>query len=389
MGMRTRTYRARSMREALEKVREDLGGEALILGSREVVRRRFWGRAPRVLVEVDAALPSSGLEAGGGVVDSGARRGSGADSAGAGVLPNAQATRAAVGQELGQIHALVEAVTRSGRIDHLIPDLPPSLIAAYAALLESDAPEILARRLVRLAAEVLEPEQLSDPRMVTRAIREALADMIPTAPPIPLGGGRRIIALVGPTGVGKTTTVAKLAANLKLSSSARIGLLTVDTYRIAAVEQLRTYAEIIDIPLAVADEPAAMRPALESLGDTDLVFIDTAGRSPKDELKIRELAEFLEQAQPDQVHLVLAATSSPQSLRAAVDRFAPTGVNRFILSKLDEVEQPGALLAAVALSTKPLSYITTGQTVPDDIEPADRHRLARIIVGQDVLAVNS
>ena len=97
----------------------------------------------------------------------------------------------------------------------------------------------------------------------------------------------------GPTGVGKTTTVAKLAANFKLAHGARVGLVTVDTYRIAAVEQLKTYAEIIDLPLAVVNDPAEMPRALDELGDVDLVFIDTAGRSPRDEVKIRELAEFL------------------------------------------------------------------------------------------------
>ena len=120
-----------------------------------------------------------------------------------------------------------------------------------------------------------------------------------------------MVALVGPTGVGKTTTVAKLAANFKLAHGARVGLVTVDTYRIAAVEQLKTYAEIIDLPLAVVNDPAEMARALDELGAVDLVFIDTAGRSPRDEVKIRELAEFLRQARPDEIHLVLERRRRP------------------------------------------------------------------------------
>ncbi len=372
--MRSKTYRARTMKEALARVRKDLGGDALILGSREARRKGLFGLSRKTLVEVDAALPA-------------------ADSAAVSVktpslaqAPSPSRLEQTFGADLTRLHAMVQALSQAGRIDHLLPDLPPALAPAYAALLESDAPEILARRLVRLAAERLEPDELDHAQAVARALRDALAEMIPIAPPIPIGGPRRIIALVGPTGVGKTTTVAKLAANIKLTTAARVGLVTVDTYRIAAVEQLRTYAEIIDVPLAVAADPREMKTALEELGDVDLVFIDTAGRGPRDEVKIRELAEFLEEARPDQIHLVLSAAAAPRSLRAAVDRFAVAAVNRIILTKLDELEAPGALLGAVALSTRPISYLTTGQTVPDDIEPANRDRLARLILGQEPLA---
>lgn len=362
--MRSRTYRAGTMKEALARVRRDLGGDALILGSREVRRPRFMGIARRSVVEVDAALPAVVARA-------------------AAVAP--PKLDEGFGSELARLHAMVQALSKAGRVEHLLPDLPPALAPAYAALLESDAPEILARRLVRLAADRLEPDDYEHPAAIADALRNALAEMIPIAPPIALGGPRRIIALVGPTGVGKTTTVAKLAANIKLAAAARVGLITVDTYRVAAVEQLRTYAEIIDVPLAVASEPRHMKTALAELGDVDLVFIDTAGRGPRDQVKIRELAEFLAQAEPDEVHLVLSAAAAPKSLKAAVEHFAAVAVNRVVLTKLDELEAPGALLGQVALSSRPLSYLTTGQTVPDDVEPADRDRLARLILGQDPL----
>ena len=190
----------------------------------------------------------------------------------------------------------------------------------------------------------------------------------------------------GPTGVGKTTTVAKLAANFKLAHGVRVGLITVDTYRIAAVEQLKTYAEIIDLPLAVVNDPVEMPRALDELGAVDLVFIDTAGRSPRDEVKIRELAEFLLQARPDEVHLVLSAVAGQRSLRSAVERFAMVQVDRLILTKLDEADSLGGVLAVLGLSSRPVSYLTTGQAVPDDIEPADRKRLARLILRQEDLA---
>ncbi len=126
--------------------------------------------------------------------------------------------------------------------------------------------------------------------------------------------------------------------------------------------------------------------AIEELGAVDLIFIDTAGRSPRDEVKIRELGEFLLQARPDEVHLVLSAVADERSLRAALERFAPVQIDRLILTKLDEADSLGGCLAVLASSSRPLTYVTTGQAVPDDIEPADRRRLARLILRQEDLA---
>jgi flagellar biosynthesis protein FlhF len=386
--MRSKIYRARTMKEALSRVRRDLGGDAVILTAREVRRRRLFGLGNHALVEVtasdrmppDVAVKGGAAEEGTVTPDApmAARR------APAGPSP---AMQARFGEQLSRVHSMVETLSRQGRIDHLVPDLPARLVPTYAQLIEADIPEVLARRLVRHVAETLEPEQLDEAESVREALCQAVAQCIPVSPPIQaIVGSRRIVALVGPTGVGKTTTVAKLAANFKLAHGVKVGLITVDTYRIAAVEQLKTYAEIIDLPLAVVNDPSEMTRALDELGSVDLVFIDTAGRSPRDEVKIRELAEFLLQARPDEVHLVLSAVAGQRSLGAAVERFAMVQVDRLILTKLDEADGLGGVLAVLGLSTRPVSYLTTGQAVPDDIEPADRMRLARLILKQEDLA---
>jgi flagellar biosynthesis protein FlhF len=374
--MRSKTYRAKTMKEALTRVRRDLGGDALILSAREVRRRRLFGLGPRALVEVIATDTMPGeVEV--------TNRPAAVDQ-----IASARSTamQARVGEQLGRLHAMVETLSKSGRIDHLLPELPSALVPTYSQLIEADVPEVLARRLVRHVAENLEPDQLDQPDSIRAGLSDAVELSIPVAPPIrAVVGTRRVIALVGPTGVGKTTTVAKLAANFKLAHGVRVGLITVDTYRIAAVEQLKTYAEIIDLPLAVVNDPVEMPRALDELGAVDIVFIDTAGRSPRDEVKIRELAEFLLQARPDEVHLVLSAVAGQRSLRSAVERFAKVQVDRLILTKLDEADSLGGVLAVLGLSSRPLSYLTTGQAVPDDIEPADRKRLARLILRQEDL----
>jgi flagellar biosynthesis protein FlhF len=198
-------------------------------------------------------------------------------------------------------------------------------------------------------------------------------------------GRRRVVALIGPTGVGKTTTIAKLAANFRLRDGIRMGLVTVDTYRIAAVEQLRTYAEIIDLPMKVVTSPREMRRALDELSGLDLVLIDTAGRSPRDELKIQELKSLLAEAQVDEVHLVLSLVASARSLQATAEKFAPAGATALILTKLDEAVGMGTLLSMARRTTLPISYLTTGQDVPDDIEHANMRRVSRLVLGEEAV----
>jgi flagellar biosynthesis protein FlhF len=194
-------------------------------------------------------------------------------------------------------------------------------------------------------------------------------------------GRRRVVALVGQTGVGKTTTIAKLAANFRLRDKRKVGLITVDTYRIAAVEQLRTYAEIIDLPMQVVSTPREMRQAVERMTDLDLVLLDTAGRSPRDEVRIQELKVFLAEAGADEVHLVLSAVAGATALCRTAEHFAAAGTTALLLTKLDEAGTLGHLLPLFRSCPLPLSYLTDGQVVPDDISPARPDRVARCILG--------
>jgi flagellar biosynthesis protein FlhF len=215
---------------------------------------------------------------------------------------------------------------------------------------------------------------------IARTIEEEIA----TCGPIQVVPGRRkLVALVGPTGVGKTTTIAKLAANFHLRDRRRVGLITVDTYRIAAVEQLRTYADIIDLPMEVVSTPREMRAAASRLAGLDLVLMDTAGRGPRDEVKIQELKSMLAEAGADEVFLVISSVASIASMKKNAERFARVGATALVLTKLDEATGLGNLLPLLRSCKLPLSYVTNGQNVPDDIEPADRRKLARIVLGME------
>ncbi|MCD0458508.1 flagellar biosynthesis protein FlhF [Roseiconus lacunae] len=192
-------------------------------------------------------------------------------------------------------------------------------------------------------------------------------------------GDRRIVALIGPTGVGKTTTVAKLAAGFRMNHQHRVGLLTIDTFRIAAIQQLQAYAQIMDLPMQVVESVEHMPAAIDRLGDVDLILIDTAGRSPSGDVHIEDLARILNVAQPDETHLVISATSTASVVRSVLDGFSIAQPTAAVLTKLDETPYTAGVLSAIARSIDgpgiPVSYITNGQHVPQDIAAATAETL--------------
>jgi flagellar biosynthesis protein FlhF len=182
--------------------------------------------------------------------------------------------------------------------------------------------------------------------------------------------------------VGKTTTIAKLAANFALSRQAEMALLTIDTYRVAAIEQLKTYGDIIGLPVDVVLTPQSLKEALKTHQDKGLILIDTAGRSPYNRLHINELRSFLDVDPRVETHLVLSATTRLADLKQIVKHFASTGVDRLIFSKTDETDILGGVISIAHETGLPVSYVTTGQSVPDDIMVAEGPALARMVVQQ-------
>ena len=203
----------------------------------------------------------------------------------------------------------------------------------------------------------------------------AIARLFTTAELLPAPAGRQQrISLIGPTGVGKTTTLAKIAARALSRHNLRVGLVTIDTYRVAAVEQLKVYAEIMRVPLEVVLTPEAFQRALERFADRDLVLVDTAGRSPRNQADLDELAAFLRPELGLENHLLLPATAREQELETIIRRFAILPAHRFVFSKIDECGQLGVLLNVHYNHDTPISCLTNGQRVPEDLltpTPAD------------------
>lgn len=289
-----------------------------------------------------------------------------------------QAPRVAVGKAAG------EQAVRSQ-----MPDMPDKLFDQYLALLEREVAEELAEEVIQQVCDKLKSTDCEDESLVRQAVLDVIAQQIPTdetaglLKPTP-DGRPRTIALVGPTGVGKTTTVAKLSATFKLKHKKNVGLITLDTYRIAAVDQLRTYANIIGIPLHVVATPDELSRALRHCAGCDVILIDTAGRSQRDDPRLEQLKSLIAVADPHEVHLVLSSTCSQPVMLEVVDRFAAVQTDRIIFTKLDEAVSFGVLLNVARKVNKRLSYITTGQEVPHQIEPSRPERLAALVLGDGV-----
>ncbi|MBN4052503.1 hypothetical protein JYT82_00145 [bacterium AH-315-K20] len=291
------------------------------------------------------------------------------------------AIRRLVGQVL-QSSRRVEA--RSGSSDTPSNSAGP-IFDLSLKLLDSHVATEIADEVTAAVRDELSTSELADTSTVRDTMLRHVAKRIGVvADPQPPGkradGRPSVIALIGPTGVGKTTTVAKLAATCKLRYGKRIGLITADTYRIAAVEQLRTYAEIVGMPLKVVLAPQDVPGAIDALSDCDTIILDTAGRSQRDAARLDELGEFLKAAEPDQTQLVLSLAAAESVIAAAAERYGVLGPDRLLLTKLDEAVDYGVILNIAHKIGLPISFVTTGQEVPDHIEPASAERLARLVL---------
>ncbi|MGI8978385.1 MAG: hypothetical protein ACR2FY_04080 [Pirellulaceae bacterium] len=331
--MDLRTYRARSLQEALRLVREDLGPDASVLHTRDVAGgiSRWLGGVKQIEVtaSVEVQVPSR--------LESLARSITTDETHTA----DAHDYRSKFREDLFQPHR------QSAGLDDLCRRAPEQAQVSQAT------------RLRKLEQEIC------------------------VSGPIRVGGGRpKVVAFVGPTGVGKTTSIAKLAAQYAFQQKCSVGLITVDTFRIAAVEQLRTYAEIMDLPLEVASSPREVGEAMARLGDLDLILMDTAGRSPRDEARMAGLRLLLAEAGVDEVVLVLSATAGLESCQGAAASFSRIGAASLLLTKIDEAVSLNNLIPVFCNPHLPLCYVTDGQNVPDDIRTAIPRHLAERILGE-------
>lgn len=254
----------------------------------------------------------------------------------------------------------------------------------YNNLVRNDVEPNIAREIVTKAASKL--GSCNDVNRVAVQIASIIKSTLGQPEVISPGvqGKPRIVIFVGPTGVGKTTTLAKIAANCLLSQKKTIGLITADTYRIAAVEQLKTYAEILGIPVSVAYTAMDIKEAVHQNMDKDLILIDTAGRSHKNHSQFEELKTMVTASEADEIYLVLSATTSMRNCRDILESYNFLQDYKLIFTKVDEAQNLGIILNVRYITGKNISYVTNGQSVPDDIETVNTDKITRDLIGSIV-----
>lgn len=264
-------------------------------------------------------------------------------------------------------------------------NLPSQFVPYYRALVARGVSRTMAAELVSATVKDSDANIMRNPRVFAERLKIEIQKRITVTDGIrtrPDSGTCHTVALIGATGVGKTTNLAKLAASFAVQQRARVGLITTDTYRVAAPEQLRIYANIIGLPMRVADSPEELTNGLKEFADYDLVLIDTAGGSQFNHEQTAELQRMLQTTALDEVMLVLSANTQVDELRAALENFGCLKPTSLLFSKLDETRSYGALFEVVAEAKLPLSYFSTGQNVPDDIELATPARVAKLVLSE-------
>lgn len=368
--MQIKRYEAVSAREAMEKIKTDLGPDAVVLSTKKV----------RGKIEVVAARDHLGLEVGEGGLTGGSD------------MVDLFKT------ELDQVKTLIRDSFRERELQAELTelketvgmllemlgiqrkkDMPSHLSKVYYHLLSVGISKKRALSLIEEVKGSSSPDILKDYYRTMGAVEGVIQRSLAPAYQKPKKR-QRLCAFVGPAGEGKTTTLAKLAARSLAGEDRRLGVITMDTYRIGGTQQLKIYTDIMDVPMAVASGKQEFDAALKKFSDRDIILIDTPGKSRSNEKDIMRLKEYCITDLPLETNLVLSTTSSPENTVDAVKGFGNVDYDNIIFTKLDDSRRCGSIYNVVDAVGKPVWYVANGQNVPRDLRDMDSARLARLIV---------
>lgn len=376
--MKVKRYIVKDMNEAMIKIKSELGLDAVILNTRKIKTGGLFKFFKKPLIEVVAAVdeaislivPEKRVEP--------IREETKKQPVTQPVNTSDNSELIELKQMVTQLIKKVETIEHQTPLTQVIQTTPED---KYIELLTGlDIQESISKKILEIVQRQININEKNHDTILNAMkviAREYLGDIKTIDTDLLIKPN--VYMFLGPTGVGKTTTLAKIAARLALVENKKIGLITADTYRIAAVEQLKTYSEILGIPLEVIYEAGELQEALERFKDKDYILIDTAGRSHKSKELKSDFDELNQFAKDVKIFLVMSMTTSFKDMKSIIESYHFLKDYRLLFTKLDEATSYGNILNLKVMTGKPLSYFTTGQSVPDDIEVADKERIIQYI----------
>lgn len=370
--MKMKKITANSMQEATIQIRQQLGKDAVILNSKTVVKRKLFGLKKQQMVEVIAVLDQDFEE----------RSGKGLNPVPpAPVLPKKEQVEKPAKEQPYAAKAINTAPSSSHALEYArnerhVGILPDSLMAIDQKLKDQGLDDAVRDQCLKglLTKGAVKEDDIE------KELEKLLTEMLPVDTSDEPMIRSKYIVLFGSTGAGKTTTIAKLAAKMAIQHQKKIAFITTDTYRIAAIEQLKTYAELLKSPIEVCYSREDFVKAQQTFEAYDHIFVDTAGRNFKEEAYIKELTDIIPFDESIQSFLVMSATSKYQDMKAMVKRFEQVPIHQFIFTKVDETDTMGTIFQIIAESQIGLGFLTNGQNVPEDILESSLLDLTRMVL---------
>lgn len=392
--MRIKKYIANDFQEAIKKAKKEMGPDAIILHTRHIRKGGILGFFSRPQVEITVAMDDT-LQV---EMDRYRKNTISNPCTVAPILPKKPINTVESAASPEPIIQQPEVVQEIQKMKDIMSDIKSKMFEVesvkgvsekvasfYDLLISNNVREDIALKIASNVESRLPANKDVDRNWVKEVCVHTLQEYITEIQPIKTEAGKKgkVVVMIGPTGVGKTTTIAKLAANLTFLEGKEVALITLDTYRISAAEQLRTFAEIIGIPIKVVFSPHDLAGVIQEFADKDVIFIDTAGRSPFNDEHMEELNQFVNIAQPDETILVMSVTTSSSNLINIFERFNIMKIDKLIFTKLDETDNYGQILNTIHEIKIPVAYFSTGQNVPDDLEVPEPLGFARMLLGKE------
>lgn len=358
--MKIRKYIGDTSHEAMRKLKMELGPDAVILSTKTIRRKGLFKYFKKPLVEITAAYEEKDI----------LRRNNN-------TLNDNKIN--SINKELLEIKDLVKNMNLSKEeYDFSSPDLK----VYNNILVENGVSPKVSFEILKKIEEDIDLSKKGN-EVIKNIVKYTICEILGNPKAISLKKEQKIYFFIGATGVGKTTTLAKIASKLVLDEEKNIGLITSDTYRIAAVEQLKIYSNILQLPLEIAYNKDDMIKALNKFNNKDIILVDTAGRNHNDLEQIEELDSILSSAYTKEIFLLISGNLDYNLLETLVDRYSFLEDFNLIITKIDEVGNYGSLLNAKYLTKKNLSYYTVGQNVPDDIRVVNVEEIAQKLIEEN------